>query len=127
MKRAAFLLLLLVVVQPARAESARPDTASFSTERVGSVLAAAMEFIVPRSLDPTSPPQLAAWGLRGITALDPALTTDVQDGLLRLLAAGEPVFRRDAPDDASARAWARRGGPRCCCPRAPPPRARAAG
>lgn len=105
MTRAAFFLVLLLAL-PARAQSARPDGATFSTERVGSVLAAAMEFIVPRSLDPTTPPQIAEWGLRGITALDPALATDVQDGLLRLLAAGEPVFRREAPAEPSARAWA---------------------
>lgn len=105
MKRAAFLLLLLLA-QPARAEPARPGSAAFPVDRVGSVLATAIEFIVPRSLEPSTPPQLAEWGLRGITALDPALATEVQGGLVRLLAAGEPVFYRAAPPDASAGTWA---------------------
>lgn len=105
MRRTAFLVLLLLA-QPARAEPVSADAARFSTERVGAVLAAAIGFIVPRSLDPTTAPQLAEWGLRGITALDPALATDAQGGLLRLLAAGEPVFRRPAPADDSAGSWA---------------------
>ena len=42
--------------------------------------------MAPRTLEPVAVPQLTIWGLRGLTALDPELTSESRDGKLRLMA-----------------------------------------
>lgn len=117
MRRLGFLLLLLVAV-PARAEPVAAP--AFDTAGAARVYAAALDFIVPRALDPVSPAELTLWGLRGLTALDPELSAVREAGAMRLLARGRvlasvpvpvavPAPGPAAPDataSASASAWA---------------------
>jgi carboxyl-terminal processing protease len=56
-------------------------------------------------LDPVTARQLALWGLHGITALDPKLTTDLRDKHLILAESGHVLLDRPAPDPNDAAAW----------------------
>jgi carboxyl-terminal processing protease len=49
---------------------------------------------------------MALWGLRGITAIDPALTVSQRDGKLRIAVQGKQVADAVAPATESAVAWA---------------------
>ena len=72
------LLLVLLLTIPAHAEPLLP-TPSFNPALTTDVFAAALAFIAPRTLDPVTVPQLAEWGLRGLTALDPDLVATTSD------------------------------------------------
>ncbi len=48
------------------------------------VTAAALAFMAPRTLEPVPVSELTVWGLRGLTALDPQLTAELQRQRLRL-------------------------------------------
>ncbi len=99
-----------------------PDAAAFDTALAGRVVGTALAFIAPRSLDPTTVPGLAVWGLQGLATLDPSLRLRVGGGVIRLDLAtpgtapggeggdaaggGEPAgFARPFPPDVDASAW----------------------
>ncbi len=92
-------LLLLLLAAPAHADPA------FDTRLATDVYAAGLGFIPPRALDPVSVPDLALWGLRGLTALDPELMVERAGGL-RLLAPGRSPFDFPLPDTTAPAAWA---------------------
>ena len=71
--------------------------AMFDAELLGKVQAEAIAFMLPRALEAVSAEQLAMWGLSGLTTLDPALTTTVGDGRVRLLARGRVLLEAAAP------------------------------
>ena len=104
MKIASFLLLLFLEL-PAAAEPFAPGQA-LDQRMVARVTATALAFMMPRTLDAVPAWQLALWGLRGLTTIDPQLAIELREGTLRLsigvrtLAAREPP----APDDTEA--WA---------------------
>ncbi len=100
MRRVGAFLLLLLLAAPVRAEPA------FDTELASAVYAAALGFIAPRALEPVSVPELTLWGLRGLSALDPALRVQ-RDGGMRLLASGQPPVEQPLPDSAAPDAWGR--------------------
>ena len=56
-----------------RAEAEGLPGEAFDQALAAQVFTAAFAFMAPRILDPVPVPQLTAWGLRGITALDPGL------------------------------------------------------
>jgi carboxyl-terminal processing protease len=93
--RAGVLLALLFASLAARAETSR-SASGFDRALTGRVYAAALAFMAPRILEPVPVSQLTLWGLRGLTALDPLLSTEIREGSLvlasgnRLLAAGAP-------------------------------------
>ncbi len=104
---ASFLLLLFFEL-PAAAEPFVPGQA-LDQPLVAQVAATALAFMAPRTLEAVPVWQLALWGLRGLTTLDPRLTVELrEDGLQlaigrpgagpRLLAARGPP----APEDAEA-------------------------
>ena len=76
MRRAA-VLLLLIMAAPA-------DAAPFTAERtldqelVSQVVGNALAFMAPRTLDEIPVPQMALWGLRSLTGLDPRLEPSLQ-------------------------------------------------
>ncbi|MGI3777047.1 MAG: S41 family peptidase [Janthinobacterium lividum] len=104
---------------PADAAAGQQDAAGFDTLLAGQVIGTALAFIAPRSLDPTTVPGLAAWGLQGLATLDPSLRLRVGGGVIRLDlapaatapgggadAAAEPAgFARPFPPDVDASAW----------------------
>ena len=99
---APLLLLLFVLVHAAQAQ----PVAGFDPQRVTSVYAEALAFMAPRILEPVPVSQLAIWGLRGLTALDPALVTVVADGRLRLSSQSRTLFETTVPKDDTPVAWA---------------------
>ena len=69
------------------------------------VFGTALAFIAPRTLEAQSVPQLTLWGLRGLTALDPALTPELREDALRLVSGGQAVFSSPLPDGGDAEGW----------------------
>jgi len=85
-------LLLVLAGMPARAEPG-----SFDAALAARVFAAGIDFIAPRILDPVTVAELAGWGLRGIGALDPALTAAVANGEVQLSGASGVLYSRPLP------------------------------
>jgi carboxyl-terminal processing protease len=79
--------------------------AGFDAARAGAVWGTALAFIAPRTLDPVGIPQMAVWGLSGITALDPDLTVQAQSGKLLLYGPNQILFATAAPPPGEAAAW----------------------
>ncbi len=115
---------LLVVLTLASAQAAYADIAldkpadGFDVGLVGNVFGAALAFMAPRILEPVPVPELASWGLGGITAVDPALTPSVEAGLLRLTiqsGAAQPgvVWQSAAPAGGDPYAWGRAAASMC--------------
>ncbi len=100
MSRAAILTVLLWIA-PCLAHAAE----GFDQPMAASVFSAGLAFIAPRILEVESVPQLTLWGLRGLTAIDPALTPELRETEIRLLQSGKPIFAAPAPDGASAEGW----------------------
>ena len=98
-------LILLALAAPGWAQN-RTERTGFNAPLASSVFAAALTFIVPRTIEAVTPPQLVAWGLHGTTALDPALTVQVHDGALILELGGKAQYQRAIPAAATAEAWA---------------------
>ncbi len=83
---------------------------AFAEPMAASVFGTALAFIAPRTLEPESIPQLTEWGLRGLTAVDPALVPEVREQEIRLLQAGRTVFAVPLPSGDSAEDWGRLAG-----------------
>lgn len=98
MKRVALLLLILVAA-PAHAEG------GFDAALAARVFGAALDFVAPRSLDPTSVPELARWGLGGLSALDPALSAHVGERAITLTGPGGPIATEPLPTGITGAAW----------------------
>ena len=78
---------------------------AFNEPLAASVFSTALAFIAPRTLEPQSVPQLAVWGLRGLTALDPALVPELRENALRLMAGSQLVFSAVLPPEPTAESW----------------------
>jgi len=102
--KSALAFLLVLVTTPA-AWGAEPARDRLNTEIATAVFTTALEFIAPRALDAVTIQQLALWGLRGISALDPALTPGLADGNVSLRRAAAVLFQRAAPPEGSAEGW----------------------
>ncbi len=98
--RAASLLFLWLLAMPSAVLGAE-----FPAAQTAQVVASALEFMAPRTLEEVGIPQLAIWGLRGISALDPALTAEVRGSDLVLSAGARVLMTRPVPADATAAAW----------------------
>lgn len=96
-------LLFLLLIAPAHAQ---PAIGGFDPRLVTDVYAAALAFMVPRTLDPVSVPQLTMWGLRGLTALDPALTADMHEGKLELATRERVLAALTPPPENDINGWA---------------------
>jgi len=102
-------LLLILLIARAHADPvshALAMKAGFDAPMVTAVYATALSFMEPRTLDPVPVPQLTLWGLRGLTALDPDLTTDLFEGKLRLVGAGRVLFIETPPAQPTPALWA---------------------
>jgi carboxyl-terminal processing protease len=93
----------LLMIAPAYAEApmnspllATNGADMFDQRLAADVLSTALVFMAPRILDPISIPQLVLWGLRGLSAVDPSLSCDVQGGEL-VLTANDHVVATLAP------------------------------
>ncbi len=72
-------LFVLLLIAPAHAQTVAAP-AGFDPHLISDVYATALAFMAPRTLEPVAVSQLTIWGLHGLTALDPELTTDLHDG-----------------------------------------------
>ncbi len=106
MRRCSLLLLLLFGV-PARAEQAVTAPPGWDPQLAAQVYITALTFMAPRTLEPVALAQFTLWGLRGLTALDPALSVETRDGQLVLSAGGRVLSTAPAPaaGNDSPAAW----------------------
>ncbi len=79
-----------------------PD--EFDVALVADVFAAGLAFISPRALERVEIPEMALWGLRGLSALDPLLTIDATPSALRLAWRDRVLLSRPLPQ-ATAEQW----------------------
>ena len=102
MRNLAPLLLwsMLVLSTPGHA-------ADFPVAQASQVFASALDFMAPRTLEETSIPQLAIWGLKGVSALDPALVAEQREGQLVLASGLRVIASRPAPAETTGAAWGR--------------------
>ena len=98
-------LLLLLLIAPAHAQPVAV-AGGFDPLLVANVYATALAFMTPRTLEPVAASQLTVWGLRGFTALDPDVVTELRDGKLRLAARDRELLVRPAPPEADVNGWA---------------------
>ena len=103
MRILSFLLLLLLEL-PAAAEPFLPGQA-LDQRLVARVTATALAFMVPRALDAVPVWQLALWGLRGLTTIDPRLAVELRDGTLRLTIDARTLAARAPPEPDDAEGW----------------------
>ena len=101
----ARVLLLLLLVVPAEAQPPPGAIPPYPQALSAEVFGQALAFIQPRTLEPYSLPTLAVWGLRGLTALDPALATDLSAGTLRLSSPDRVLAARKEPPATDAAGW----------------------
>ena len=104
MIRASVLFVLLFIV-PAHAQSV-PVPPGFDPHLITQVYSTALAFMAPRTLDPVPVAQLTIWGLHGLTALDPELTTELQGGKVRLSGRNGELAALPPPGEADVSAWA---------------------
>ena len=95
------LLVLMIWVIPGLSRAAD----GFDQPMAASVFGAALTFITPRTLEPESIPQLTIWGLRGLTALDPAFSSELREKELVLRQGGKAIFSAPLPDGGDAEGW----------------------
>ncbi len=98
MIRILVLLLCLGLAGHAHAQG------GFDADALAKLQAEAIDFMVPRTMEPVSPGQLALWGLGGLTGIDPGLTVVARDRKAALLARGRVVFETPMPG-ADPVAW----------------------
>jgi carboxyl-terminal processing protease len=79
--------------------------ATFDSATAASVWGAALSYIAPRSLQPLTIPQMTIWGLNGLAALDPDMSTTLQDGQVRLYGPDQLILAVPAPAPDDAKAW----------------------
>ena len=95
-------LLLLLLAGAARAE----PSPGFDPGMTAKVYAAALAFMVPRTLEPVPVSQMTLWGLRGLTALDPMLNTEQRNGRLLLTQPDRVLADLAIPDNEDPTTWA---------------------
>jgi carboxyl-terminal processing protease len=79
--------------------------ATFDAAAAASVWGAALSYIAPRSLQPLTIPQMTIWGLNGLAALDPDMSTTLQDGQIRLYGPDQMILAIPAPAPDDAKGW----------------------
>ncbi|WP_081473643.1 S41 family peptidase [Acetobacter tropicalis] len=98
---------------PEQTSAALPETAPpapaappLDMALVHSVIATALEFLGPRTLEQHSSRDFTLWGLGSLTALDPTLAIDSRGADIRLLAGQTPLLTRATPAPQNDEGWA---------------------
>jgi carboxyl-terminal processing protease len=104
--RIVFLLtVLLAQMAYAQGQPTAPAGTGFNVETFAAVQTEAIDFMVPRTLDPVTAGQLISWGLSGLTTIDPSLTAVVRDANLELQHHGQFLLLATASNSDPA-SWA---------------------
>ncbi len=74
---------------------------------------AGLTFMAPRTLEPVPVPQLVAWGLHGLTAIDPRLDTEQTDEAIRLHLEAQVIGSFALPQAEDIGGWAHLAGDIC--------------
>jgi carboxyl-terminal processing protease len=98
-------LLLVFLIAPAHAQPVAVAN-GFDPVLVTNVYATALAFMAPRTLEPVPVSQLTTWGLRGLTALDPELNTELRDGKISLVDKNRVLLVRLPPASTDINGWA---------------------
>lgn len=112
LKRASLIALCLFVLgAPLAAHADPPAARQFDGSRIAAVTAAALAFIPGHALFATSAPELAMWGLRGLSALDQRFVARLDgkpgEGRVVLSFEGTPLVAFAAPAAGDAALWGR--------------------
>ena len=102
MIRVGVVLALLVI---GRAQAEVTAAGGSDPGRLRTVYSDALSFIAPRILEPVPVGHLTAWGLQGLTAIDPNLRVVATDDRLELFDQRRMVFAVAAPKDAAPDSW----------------------
>lgn len=78
----------------------------FHADEAERVFSYGFDIIQERALEDVDARTLALEGLRGLSSIDPALTVEVQDGVVRLSTVDRVLAAYDAPGENNADAWA---------------------
>ena len=76
----------------------------FDAALIADVFAAGLAFVAPRALEKVEIPEMALWGLRGLSAIDPLLSIDATPAALRLSWRDRVLFSRPLPQ-ATSEQW----------------------
>jgi len=95
-------LILLCAVAPSRAE---PQMPGFGKDTAAAVFGTAFTVLAERYIEPVSLSDMSLWGLRGLSALDPALRPELSDGNLRLITQGRTIAARLLPQADDPAGW----------------------
>jgi carboxyl-terminal processing protease len=98
-------VLLTLLPFGAWAQPAVTTQPAFDTAVAGSVWGAALSYIEPRSLQALTIPQMTIWGLNGLAALDPDMTTELQAHQILLYGPNRMIIAVPAPPPNDAQAW----------------------
>src|SRR6185312_1421396 len=96
-------LVILLLLGEAKAEQS--PAGRFDPQLITAVYTEALSFMAPRILEPVPVSKMTIWGLRGLTALDPDLTTMANDRLLVLIRRGRIVHETALPRGDTLRDW----------------------
>lgn len=77
----------------------------FDSVTAASVWGAALSYIAPRALQQLSIPQMTIWGLNGLAALDPDLSTTLANNQILLNGPEQLILSLPAPAPNDATAW----------------------
>ncbi|KXV62931.1 peptidase S41 [Acetobacter orleanensis] len=88
-------------------EAVEPDKPVVDMALVRSVIATALEFLAPRTLEAHTSREFTLWGLGCLTALDPMLTLDTRGADIRLLTGQTTLLAQPAPTADNVEQWAK--------------------
>ncbi|MBL6929651.1 MAG: PDZ domain-containing protein [Rhodospirillales bacterium] len=105
-----FLIIVAAVAiagcAPARMIPPQVDADGFPVQAATETFAVGYSNIEKKYIDPVSIGDLAVEGMRGLGAIDPALSVRREGNSVLLASVGDEVARFEVPDDADADAWA---------------------
>ncbi len=107
----AVLLVMVLVCAPHSGLTQVPpgprEPGGFDAVGARGVIRTALDFLGPRTLEAVSSRQFSLWGLNGLTAIDPALTVEVEGALIRLVTPQGVLHAQRTPAEADLDGWTR--------------------
>jgi carboxyl-terminal processing protease len=97
-------LMMLLSTLPGRAEPFS-STPRLDQALIADVTGAALNFMLPRTLDVHSATELSLWSLRGLAEIDPRLSVEMTPQVLQLSLSGQLLVRRSVPPKNDTTGW----------------------